>query len=97
MGRRLGYRAKDAKRSSRLWGTGGPSDGYIIDVARLERWVGARAVRGRLSRHPASTRHRGKTGVVTLVCAVELDLQALRFKRPDLVLTSTAPQHLGIA
>lgn len=32
----LAYGAKDAKRLSRLWGTGGPQDGYIIDVSKVE-------------------------------------------------------------
>ena len=32
----LGYGAKMAKRLSRLWGTGGPQDGYVIDVMKLE-------------------------------------------------------------
>ena len=31
----LGCNAKTAKRRSRLWGTGGPQDGYVHDVVKL--------------------------------------------------------------
>ncbi len=32
----LGYSASMAKRNSRLWSTGGPQDGYTVEMMRLE-------------------------------------------------------------